>query len=98
MFTNRVTIENTGHWLIDSLGNGAAYELSYVEDADDHTVENYPTVFLQGDDATLFRADYDKAWQSHSDNWEKVIAHAPGSTRREWGVYLDDLCSPYFSE
>ena len=48
---NKVRIYNTLHHTVDSYGNGEAYCLSHKGEGLD--------VFLQGDDATQFRAELD---------------------------------------
>lgn len=80
MFTNRVIIENTNAWRIDSLGNGAAYEFT-----DKRTLQ---TGFLQGDDATSWREEYEEVTKAYT---------TPGTrhNRMTWNALLDELCGPY---
>lgn len=57
-YRHTATIYLANGWQLDSYGNGAAYELT-----DTNTLVN---VWLDGDDATEFRADFDRAETDHA--------------------------------
>lgn len=79
----RVTIENTNLWRIDSVGNGLMYEITCKQTGD--------TGLVQGEDATLWRADYDQMQVDHG---------TPGTraSRFAWNVILSELCAAYIGD
>lgn len=77
---NRVIIENTDVWQIESHGNGLAYLITHKPDLRD--------AFLQGDDASIWRENYESVRESYENPasvWHK----------RKWNDCLAIVCSDY---
>ncbi|MFN4008382.1 MAG: hypothetical protein ACK4K8_00360 [Pannonibacter sp.] len=67
-----VTIYNANGWKVDSYGNGLSYKLSLTQ-GDGETLDT----FFQGDDATIFREEFDAA--DESDNAEAAFLNLFGA-------------------
>lgn len=78
----RVICIESGHgYTIDSHGNGLAYAIT--KDATNESV------FIQGDDATMWRAEYD-------DLWADTAKPNTRASRFTWAELLDQMCGAYF--
>lgn len=76
----RTIIEQTDAWQIESHGNGFGYAFTRKSDGKE--------VFLQGDDATQWREEYE-AMQTAYSNPESVW-HS-----QTWNACLSQLCGEY---
>ena len=77
MYTSKIIIEHGNGFKVTSYGNGAAYEIENETSG--------ASVFLQGDDASAWRAAYD-AMQCKPD----IVCKVP------YGRALAALCDCYF--
>lgn len=76
----RVIIENTDAWTVESHGNGLAYSFYRKSDGRE--------AFLQGDDATAWREQYDAMGEAYSN--PESVWH-----RQSWNNCLSELCGDY---
>ena len=79
----RVTLENTDLYTIESYGNGFAYSFSYKPTGKE--------TFLQGDDATQWREEYEAMQVAY--NNPQSVWHG-----KSWNLCLSQLCSDYLAE
>lgn len=76
-----VVIERGDGYTVTSFGNGLSYLIKRESDGKE--------VFLQGEDATLWRDDYDQQYADH----DKPNTRA---SRFTWRELMDELCGAYF--
>lgn len=79
----RVIIDNTDIWQIESHGNGLAYLITHKPDLRD--------AFLQGEDASIWRENYESVQQSYKN--PESVWH-----KRKWNDCLSLVCSDYIQE
>jgi hypothetical protein len=77
----KVIIDQGEGYTVESHGNGVAYLITRERDGAER--------FIQGDDATLFRDEYDDLSK------DQVIANTRAS-RFTWRELLDGMCGVYF--
>lgn len=76
-----IVIEQGDGYRVESFGNGLSYTITQEATGND--------VFIQGDDASMWRDEYDGLYADHS----KPNTRA---SRFTWRQLLDTMCGPYF--
>lgn len=84
MYTSKVTIADTPSWEVISHGRGAAYEVT------GKGARKGVSLFFQGTDADVFRAEYEAAENAYVKAW-----HNDALAERTWDDFLSEALDPF---